>query len=205
MACSSEINDATLRRLRSDDTTLQMLNITCMRLSDADVAELTSALIRHPNVLKFLCIGVNNLTDESGVKIAQYVAKSSTIEEVWLNNNQFGDATYLAIAAALQVNASLQRLYLQHNRKVDISSIQSAFTNTLRVNSKRPITSKWKLWKYSCVFSELQAEARKLGHPSLQLILCARLDYFTFQIKKNTEKKRKCQTRQKQQKKQLSA
>jgi hypothetical protein len=125
----------------------------------------------------------NRLTDETGVKLAQYVAFSSTVEYLNLAGNQFGPATYLAMAVALQTNTSLRSLYLYGSQVNNKSHIDAAFVEALRVNPVRPANSEWWLYSYqwpSVDLTRLRAEAEELGHPSLQLLLCAQLDHFIF-------------------------
>ncbi len=52
----------------------------------------------------------NLLTDETGVKLACYLAASSTMQALNLTLNQIGSATYLAVAAALHIDKSLRGL-----------------------------------------------------------------------------------------------
>jgi hypothetical protein len=62
-----------------------------------------------------------------------------------LSTNQFGAATYLALAAALRVNSSLKYLYLYCNQAVERTRIDAAFVSALRLNSDRPVESVWQL------------------------------------------------------------
>jgi hypothetical protein len=85
----------------------------------------------------------------------------------------FGSATYLALAAALRVNTSLQYLYLSGNQAEDESRIDTAFVSALRLNPSRPVCSRWLFYLHSNDFSRLQAAAEQQGHPSLQMLLLA--------------------------------
>ena len=119
-------------------------------------------------------LGNNQLTDETGVKLARYLAASSTIEWLGLAYNQFGSATYLALAAALRVNSSLRVLYLYDNQAVDQTRIDAAFVEALRLNPDRPAESNWQLYSlgyFDIDFKRLKHAADELGHPSLQLLL----------------------------------
>ncbi len=111
-------------------------------------------------------------------KTARYLAASSTIESLILPNNQLGSATYLAVAAALRVNSSLRVLYLSGNQAVDRTRIEAAFIEALRLNPDRPAASAWYLYSSDWAdidFKRLRDAADELGHPSLQLLLAARL------------------------------
>jgi Leucine-rich repeat (LRR) protein len=145
------------------------------------MAELIECLLAHPNIVVGVNLSCNQLTDEAGVKMACYVAASSTVRLLSLANNQFSSATYLAMAAAMRVNTSLQCLYLCGNQAEDKIRTDATFVETLRVNPSRPASSVWWLYSRSNESQRLQNEAAELGHPSLQLLLCAKLDHFTFQ------------------------
>ena len=121
-------------------------------------------------------LGRNQLTDETGVKLARYLAASSTIEWLNLRSNQFGSATYLAVAAALRVNSSLRVLYLYNNQAVDRTRIDAAFVEALRLNPDRSAESVWCLYSFGSSdidFKRLKHAADELGHPSLQSVLLA--------------------------------
>ncbi len=130
----------------------------------------------HPNIVGTVCLGVKRLTDEAGVKLARYVAVSTTIRYLDLSENRCDEATYLAMAAALHVNTSLWGLHLYDNQAVDQSGINTAFVDALRVNPNRPSDSSWQLYSCSNDFRRLKAVARQLGHPSLQMVLATELD-----------------------------
>lgn len=163
-------------RLRRQDLALKEIFLYGKQHIDANVAELADCLLAHPNLVEYVCLDVNQLTDETGVKLARYVTTSSTIKFLNLSNNQLGAVTYLAMAAALRINTSLQYLYLYGNQADEESRIDAAFIDTLRVNPSRPASSKWWLYSYSEDFSRLQAEAKQYGHPTLQLLLSSILD-----------------------------
>lgn len=142
--------------------------------TDAKLAELIDCMLARPDVVTQVHLSSNHLTDETGVKLACVVAASSTIRHLILRKNQLGAATYLAMAAALRVNTSLQFLDLSNNQKVEESLVDSAFVETLRLNSNRPTDSAWCLYSFSFKkvdFQRLQLEAKQLGQPSLQSLL----------------------------------
>jgi hypothetical protein len=185
MSDKAKTAEKAIKRLSCRDPTLKRIRLYRKQHTDADIAELADSLLAHPDLVIHVYLGFNRLTDETGVKLAQYVAASSTIESLSLINNQLGPATYLALAAALQVNTSLQCLDLYGNQAEDKSHIDAAFFDALRLNPSRPTYSLWFLYSFWNDFPRLQNEAKELGHPSLQLLLCAQLDHFTFQIKKH--------------------
>ncbi len=174
----------TVQRLNHRDPSFEQIGLVNKQLIDAEVAELADCLLANPDVVTHVYLGHNRLTDETGIKLARYVAASSTIQYLDLTYNQLGQATYLAMAAALQVNTSLRYLYLYGNQAEDESHIDAALVSALRLNRSRPAGSTWRLYSYSDKFQRLRVEAEKLGHPSLQLLLCAQLDHFTFQTAK---------------------
>jgi hypothetical protein len=155
------------------------------RHTDAEVSELVDCLLANPDVVTHVLLFGNWLTDATGVKLAQYVAASSTVEFLDLSRNRLSPATYLALAVALRINTSLRCLYLYGNQAEDKSRIDAAFVSALRFNPVRTYGSMWWLYSDSDDFQRLRTEAEELGHPSLQLILCAQLDRFTFQTKKH--------------------
>jgi hypothetical protein len=176
---ANEPKDA-IERLSRHDPTLDRIYLFNKQHTDAEVAELADCLLAHPDVVTHVLLYGNRLTDETGVKLARYVAASSTIEWLDLSSNQLGQATCLAIAAALQVNTSLRWLSLFCKQSVDESRIEAALVSALRLNPVRPADSRWYLYSYWSEFERLKAAAEQQGHPSLQLLLCAQLDHFTF-------------------------
>jgi hypothetical protein len=133
---------------------------------------MVECLLANPDVVTDVWMSWNRLTDETGVKLARYVAVSSTIKRLSLSGNQFGEATYLTMAAALKVNTSLQCLYLSRNQAEDKIRIDAAFVETLQVNPVRQYRSTWNLYALnSDDYPRLKKEAEELGHPSLQSML----------------------------------
>lgn len=94
-------------RLKRDDPTLRGIVLPTECFTDSHLAELWDCLIDHPDVGTRVILDINQLTDESGLKLARYVAASSTIKTLVMSRNQFDSATYLALAKALRVNTSL--------------------------------------------------------------------------------------------------
>ena len=58
---------------------------------------------------------------------------------------------------------------------MDPTRIDAAFVEALRLNSDCPAGSEWWLCSSSNDFKRLRDAAYELGHPSLQLLLAARL------------------------------
>lgn len=91
-----------------------------------------------------------------------------------LSNNQFGEATYLTLAAALRTNTSLRDLYLFGNRVADKSRVEEAFVQALWFNPNRPVESRWWLYKAGWLdldYGRLKERAEQLGHPSMLSLL----------------------------------
>ncbi len=156
-----------VERLSRCDLTLKYIVMNDTRLTVSEMAELTDCLLVHPDVVTHVYLSYNRLTDETGAKLARYLAVSSTIEYLGLYNNRFGSATYLALAA-LRVNSSLQVLYLFGNREVNQIRIDAAFAEALRFNPIRPAISYWALYSHDKNnFERLYDNARSLGPPSM--------------------------------------
>lgn len=149
-----------VERLSRHDPTLDCIEVSFKYLTDAEVAELADCLLAHPDLVTRLFLGGNGLTDETGVKLARYVAASSTIEYLILSSNQLGSATYLALAEALRVNTSLKYIHLFDNRAVDRTRVDAAFVSALRVNPGRPAKSVWWLYAAENEFPRLLEASR---------------------------------------------
>ena len=143
-------------QLKKRDSTLTRINLAWIYITDATLVGVVDYLIAYPNGVMYVHLDGNQLTDESGVKLNQYIVASTTIKTLSLTRNQFGSATYLAIAAALRVNSSLHELFLNDNQIVDETCTNLAFVNALRLNSVRPSRSSWCLYSFrKNVFSHL--------------------------------------------------
>lgn len=92
---------------------------------------------RLPNVVSSLCSWYSGLTDRHGLDLAKLVVLSNTIEKLYLADNLFGDETYLAMAAALRTNTSLQLLTLCDNKPTDRLRIDRAFAKILECNPRK--------------------------------------------------------------------
>ncbi len=172
----SEISNY-IKRFSRRDPLLNLVNLYGNKHTDAELAELADCLLAHPDVVTHVSLGHNRLTDETGVKLARYLAASSTIQWLSLSNNQFGSATYLALAAALRVNSSLRWLYLYGNLAVDQIRTDTAFVEALRLNPDRSARSMWCMFSYSNDFKRLKDAAEKSTSPSmLEFLLCAHIN-----------------------------
>lgn len=168
---------AYIEQLRRRDFTLAVIFLYNQRLCDAQVAELIDCLLAHPNIVRQVWLGCNRLTDESGVKLARFVASSSTINLLDLPRNQLTETTFMAMAEALRINTSLATLYLYGIQVSNRALIDSAFVHALRLNPIRHLRSSWLIFEhrqYDLDFKRLKSEADRLGHPTLQELLCGR-------------------------------
>jgi Leucine-rich repeat (LRR) protein len=179
-ASSTSISEA-VERLRSRDPILKQINLRNKSCTDVDLNDLVDCLLAHPDVVEHLYLGKNLLTDKTGLKLAQYVAASTTIEHLAISGNQFTEVTHLAMATALRVNTSLRKLSMyNYNSMISEPQIDAAFIDALRLNPNRAVNSEWYLsWRssvfFDCDFWRLKAKAEELGHPSLQAMLAMRV------------------------------
>ncbi len=179
-----------VKRLNRRDTTLKSINLYSRQFTDSELVELADCLLAHPDVVTHVFLGRNQLTDETGVKLARYLAASSTVKSLYLCNNQLGEATYLAVAVALRVNLSLRALYLYNNQTADRICVDSAFVYALRLNPVRPVESRWWLCSIGGFsdtnFKRLRNVAEKFTPPSmLEFLLCVHLDTEKIETKKH--------------------
>jgi len=178
-----------VERLGHRDFTLKVINIFNKQYTDAELGELADCLLAHPDVVTYVLLGYNELTDETGVKLVQYVAASSTIQALNMSNNQFSETTYLALAAILCANSSLQCCHFEDNQTVDQTRIDAAFVDALRLNPVRPAGSVWSLYSFGWFsdidFKRLKDAAEKSTSPSmLEFLLYVHFD--TEKIKSAT-------------------
>lgn len=89
MSDKARTADEAIERIQQQDSTLTEIQLSVCNLNDARVTKLVDCLIAHSNAIVHLWLSCNDLTDETGVKLARYVAASSTIEWLFLNNNHF--------------------------------------------------------------------------------------------------------------------
>ncbi len=169
-AAIAHINDRT-------STFLVSINLYKQCLLDAQFARLADCLLAHPDRVRDLELHGNCLTDETGAKLARFVAASSTIEDVDLCANAFSEKTHLAIASALHENSSVIWLYLDPVGP-NATRIFAAFADALRINPSFPDYTVWCLKKsIKSDFKQLKSAADALGPPSMLLQLrYSRLD-----------------------------
>ena len=167
-----------IKQLSCRDPTLKHIYLFNNKHTDTQLSKLTDCLLAHPDVVKRVLLGGNQLTVKTGVKLARYLAASSTNEWLDLRSNQFGSDTYLAVAAALRVNSSLRVLHLYGNPAVDQTCTDAAFAEALRLNPVRPIVSSWELYSVSSYPNQLNRVAKKSMPPSmLEFLLYVHLNY----------------------------
>ncbi|MFY7869619.1 MAG: hypothetical protein ACOVQN_08965 [Exiguobacterium sp.] len=171
---------AYIERLQRCDPTLDWINFTSRRHTDWDVARVVDYLSTHPVFVKRLCWSRNRFTNKTGVKLAQFLSGSTTIEYLSLHNNRFSETTYLAIAAALRVNTTLRTLHLFNEILVDWTIIDAAFVYALRLNPIRPDNSRWRLYSdawNALDYIRLKTIADTSTPPSmLEFLLCVHLN-----------------------------
>ena len=166
-----------VQRLDRLDASLIQIWLWDKQLSDADVSELVDRLLAHPDIVKNVWLSGNQLTDETGARLARCVAASTTIEVLDLSDNRLGPATFSAVAQALRINTSLRVLVMLGNQAEQSSGIEAGLVEALRVNRSRPAGSMWWLFKgYSDDFGRLEAAAAELGHASMQALLLADIE-----------------------------
>lgn len=154
-----------LSRLRRGlDTDRTVLDCLGGNFDDDDMEAYIDYLLDNPNQFEKLWLGRNRLTDKSGIKLAELVARSHTIHTLSLANNLITEKTYVAIAAALHVNTSLKNLYLQclkgdpwHKTYniTDRSLVEDRFVVALMINPHRWLDSEWIFYtrnKYENIF-----------------------------------------------------
>ena len=163
-----------IKAIRQDGNTAIVLNLYDQLYSDERLEELSNCLLVYPNVVKRAYIPSNKLTDTTGIKLAQYVAISSTIDVLNIENNHISPATYAAVAAALRVNSTLRMLYLRNHMSDEWVHTKILFIDALRLNPRRPRWSAWYLYESGREdLVSLAAVAKKSTSPSmLEFLLC---------------------------------
>lgn len=146
--------------------------------TDFSLTKIIDCLLQNPNAVTLIALNVNRLTDESGVKLARFIAGSSTISYIDISNNRFSAKTYLAIAAALCVNTSLKKLYLFNNEYDNAILIDTSFANAIRLNPIRSPKSMWWLYMVRQYFTISTKRAKRAAPPSmLEFLLYVHLDF----------------------------
>jgi len=177
-----------VKRIKDKNGNVKKIDVSVLGIKDAKLNELFELLQTHPNAVVDFMLGSNRLTDKTGVKVADYVAASFAIKTLNLSENRFSETSYLALAASLRVNSTLERLNLFYNRVVDRVRVDTAFVNALRLNPIRRVESTWRLYtfeRHTCDFKRLKDAAEKSTPPSmLEFLLCMHLDTEKIKIKK---------------------
>jgi len=180
----SQAISETAERLSRCDPTLDQIHLSWKKRSDAELTKLIDCLLAHPDVVAKVRMCGNRLTDETGVKLAQYVTASSTVQTLCLFANPITMTTYLAMATALRVNSSLQILSLFNDETlfsddefvpkdyiVDRTLIDGEFIEALRLNPNRPVDSCWNLYSpFENDFKRLKQIADEMDHVTPQMI-----------------------------------
>ena len=144
------------------NTTLQRLNISCNELSDDSAIAFSECLktnttlielymsgnnitdkgasaiakaIQVNTTLQRLNISYNRLSDDSAIAFSECLKTNTTLIELDMSGNNITDkgASAIAIAKAIQVNTTLQRLHISHKRLSYDSAI--AFSECLKTNT----------------------------------------------------------------------
>lgn len=149
-----------IERINNHDETLTDVSLENTELNDENVSSLIDCLINNPNVIKRLFLCVNKLSDMTGIKLGRFLRSSSTIEVLCLHNNLFGEATYIAISAALCLNRSLKCLRMHDNKSVDKGRIDRSFVNVLMHFPGRASDSTWSLYLDQDDYVRLSSIAR---------------------------------------------
>lgn len=165
-----------MERIDQRDPTLAKVDFSDECIPDAELSLFVDCLLANPDVITHAIFALGQMSDETGVKLARYVAASSTIQKLDLEDNNLGLNTYLALAAALRVNISLRALFLFDNRPIDRHYVDEVFAESLRINSNRPVDSMWCLHETFNDFPRLLSKAGDMGHPTLQMTLSHELE-----------------------------
>lgn len=168
-----------IERLKNEDLGQRRIFLMGLKCTDEQVEELFDCLLLYNNAIEELVLRTNEFTDVTGLKLAQFVAKSTTLTYFSAPRNKLGVATHLAIADALRVNTSLRSFDIQCNLAVDKVRVDSAFVDALRVNPDRPAPSTWRMYGFSWYcgdYSRLKVIADELGAPSMLSLLSAAED-----------------------------
>jgi hypothetical protein len=164
-----------VKRLSCYDFTLKAIWLALNKFTDFQVAAVIDSLFSHLNFVQEIRLEYNQLTDETGFKLAQYLTTNPTIRHLAISYNQFSEKTYLEIASALYVNSSLYILQLRayETQPVDGRRVDIAFVNALRFNPVRPSKSIWMFSLMSQDYRRLKELAEKSTPPSmLEFLLC---------------------------------
>ncbi len=143
--------------LERGDTNLALDLHRASPLTDDDFAKVFDVLDRRPNAVVFVRFGYSYATDTTGLRLAAWIAKCSSVREVVVPHNKFGVATFLAVADAMSVNTSVRVLVMLGNPvfPVEYRLVVTAFERALHRNSRHPVDSVWRLFDLSCLLKVL--------------------------------------------------
>ena len=110
--------DRACRRLRSNDRTLQELDLHNNQISDKGATALAQALEGN-TTLQILYLGDNKISDKGATALAQALEGNTTLQKLYLYNNQISDKGATALAQALEGNTTLRVLWLSDNQISD--------------------------------------------------------------------------------------
>lgn len=166
------------KQLKRRDRNLHCICLCDKGLRDYKISKLVDRLEEHPDVVIEVCLCDNELTDITGARLACYLARSTKLVALIIDCNIFGQATYLAVAAALRNNTSLGMLAMYGNQDVDTELIDAAFVHALRLNPRPRVESSWQLYTEGedgdLDYQRLKERADAMGHPTLQELLLGR-------------------------------
>ncbi len=124
-----------LAQALAEGNTLTALDLWNCGIADAGAIALCSALLSNRKTqLRSLDLSTNELTDDAGSKLAEYLSQNLTIRQLRLNNNQLSDKSGLKLAEALKHASHLEVLDLSRNKLTDKAA--AAMANNLLKNAK---------------------------------------------------------------------
>ncbi|CAF4933773.1 unnamed protein product, partial [Rotaria sp. Silwood1] len=107
-------------------TSLETLNLCNNTISDSGVNSLSEKLSSNNSILKVLILAANRITDTGAQYLAQILQTNRTLVCLGLSFNEIGDQGVQSLSQALtQYNTTLQELYLNGNKLIGDSSVDS--------------------------------------------------------------------------------
>lgn len=165
-----------IRKLRKG--TLKHLYIYGRDFEQFDATEVIGCLISHSSDIRHVYFSNIHLSDELGIKLAQFISTSSTVTLFNLSYTQCSTKTYLAVANALCVNSSIITLLMVANNDVDVLWVITLFVHVLRLNPCRSINSRWQFTSTRTHFALSNRIAAKSTAPSmLEFLLCVHQEF----------------------------
>ena len=129
-----------LKRIRSNEPTLESINLIGYRICDIEVELLARALKNNTKVkeleknktLIFLHLGHNPIGDEGVQFLAEALEKNTTLENLNLDEGKIGDEGAEALAKSLTINTTLKILDLSHNKigATGLQALEIAYNGT---------------------------------------------------------------------------